>query len=166
MKREDNTNSLELLREEVEQHLDHCPDCSKKVQAIDEMLGSLSTYRDVFHPPLERLYEFAQTGEDPAGKFALHLNQCETCRQEVESFKACAAETEMSEEVRSIFRFHLSKTAPDRPGSEGLFARFRECISSLFRIPVVQWAAVAAVAALLVIAVYLLVNLALLHGVD
>ena len=81
MKNNNNSNS------DTDQHLAECPDCSKQREMMDQMLASLDSVKDAFCPPPEQLYDFARTGEDPTGGLAFHLDQCESCRNEVAECK-------------------------------------------------------------------------------
>jgi RNA polymerase sigma-70 factor (ECF subfamily) len=155
MKKNETSND-DQLRKEIDLHIEECSECSEKANVLDRIVGSLSEHRDVFHPSSESLYEYAQTGSDPSGKIALHMEDCEACRQEIEAFKACSAEPDMPERVKGVFEFHLGRGTAEMPVAEDEsgFSRLAKWITSVLDAKVLSGLAVAATAALFVFFIY------------
>lgn len=142
-------------RSTVEAHLQDCPDCSNELKEIGETTTFLRTHKEIFCPELWELYDYCQTGTDPDGRLAKHLEECPWCREAVAGCAGCTQDTEMPRTLRDAVEGHYG-TKPLSAAvrvAENWFAAIARQVSSLFRMPVLALGTVAA-AVLIVVVFY------------
>ncbi len=141
----------------VKDHLRTCEKCAQEAQSLGEMMGMLGEYGADLCPEPEKLHEYVETGTDPEGKIAAHINECALCGKEIETLKAaCQLESMPSplwERVRKrISPLPATESAQRPPGT--IRQSVLERVRSLFEAPIVRWAAAAVTVAVLFIVVY------------
>jgi len=136
----------------VQEHLNSCKECSDELQTLEQLVASLKASKEVFCPEPHALFEFAETGEDPEGKLAGHIDRCPVCREDVAAYRAGCEVAVLPERVHSTYRDRFPHLSPKRPDAthENPFAILTEWLSSLFKAP--AFAMATAAAAILVVA--------------
>lgn len=146
MKTPDRPNSPD--EQEVGAHIESCPDCSAEAQALDEMIQDLEKHKDVFCPKPWQLYELVDSGEEPTGRMAVHLDSCVKCQDAVKAYNgALSAEHPIPAPVMDAFRdYHRNKKSPAAtvPETKSVLSQVLVSISSIFSIPTMALGAVAA----------------------
>ncbi len=155
MKPPENDSREDSHRDEVEEHIKSCPDCSARSAELDRMIDNLSEYREVFCPDSWELYEFADTGNDPGARIARHIDRCAACREKIRDYTGSACDTVgMPPLVLNAFR---ERVARGEVAQESVSGSRQTAISDfftrLFRTPVFAFGAVAA-AILLAVLIY------------
>jgi len=139
----------------VQDHLKSCAECSSEFQMLDELLAKLKANKDIFCPEPHRLFDFAETGEDPEGRLARHLEHCPMCSRDVEAYRTGCQVDVLPEKVHAAYRdrfSHISTKSRDSTG-DSLFAGLAEWLSSLLKAPTFALATAAA-AILVVVLIY------------
>ncbi len=136
---------------QVAAHLEQCPECAQHLEEIKLITTGLRTHKEAFCPEPDVLLSYAHTGEDPESRVTDHLDQCPSCRDEIESYKEAGAHETISPRVREAFESLTAGRTADRPGDRlsGYLDRFR----SLFNVPTMALG-VAVAAVLVVVLVY------------
>jgi anti-sigma factor RsiW len=135
---------------QVAAHLEQCQECAEHLEEIKIITTGLRTHKEAFCPEPEELLSYVRTGEDPESRVAEHLDQCQSCRDEVKSYKEASVDETMSPSVREAFE----SLAGGRTGNRRLADRLSEYIDrlkALFDVPTMALGA--AVAAVLVLVV-------------
>ena len=68
----DNTLDPEQT-DRIRSHLEKCRECSKELESLKDITGTLTSQNGVFCPESWELFEFAQTDMDPGEKIQDHL---------------------------------------------------------------------------------------------
>lgn len=135
----------------VQEHINACKECSHELQMLGEFMAKLKAKKDIFCPEPEQLFEFVQTGHDPEGKLARHIEHCPLCKEDVAAYRAGCDLAAMPEKVHAAYRERFSKLARKDAdvAHKSLVERLNEWLSSLFKVP--AFALATAVAAILVV---------------
>jgi len=139
----------------VQEHINSCKECSHEVQMLGDLMGKLKANKDVFCPEPHRLFDFTETGEDPEGKLARHIEQCPLCQENVAAYRAGCEVRVLPEKVHAAYRNRFSQAAPRQldVSRRSLFADLTDWLSSFFKLPAFALATAAA-AILVVVLIY------------
>lgn len=139
----------------VEEHVSKCSDCTRELHSLDEILRPLKAHKEAICPERWQLYDFAETGDDPTGKLAGHLEKCPLCQEDFGAYKSLCEKTAMPLRVHEAFEKHFRQADKTElePGSKISLLSLLERFLELFRIPTMALGAVAA-AILVVVLVY------------
>lgn len=120
----------------LETHINICDQCSAELNSVGTLLEILKTERDIFCPEPWELYEFIESGNDPEGRLAEHLEKCPLCRSDVADY----GEAAMQKSLPSAIKNELKKVFP-KPARRGIskasngFTWAKDWLSSIFKIP-------------------------------
>lgn len=136
-------------RAAFEAHLDECPRCSEEIRDMQLLTQTLSEKGpEIFCPEVWELEEYAETGKDPLGTVASHLESCPSCREEISQQTAAGTPKEgpMPFWVKSVVRerFEAEFGKPPLEQKPGSLARIRKWLSSISMIPAMSLAGAAA----------------------
>lgn len=143
-------------RGELEAHLKTCSWCRAELDRLRRADALLTAHPGAFHPSADDLHRFVSTGDDPGGAMALHLAQCESCREDALLLKELVASEphssgapRMPESLKAQVRA-MSVAGPHVPWYRVVRERL---LAGFPRFPRVPMLAVGTAAAVLVVAV-------------
>lgn len=138
----------------VSRLLQASPEASRELEELKRLTQTLKTDKTVFCPDLSEISEFCDTGDDPSGTIAAHLEECTSCREEANALKAFRPNANIPPEIWNRISDKLAQRSQRTPSSRrsessGLTLWFY----SLFRRPILAVGA-AVVAAVLIVMLY------------
>jgi hypothetical protein len=101
-------------RQALQEHVDHCPRCSKEVQSLRAIIAALKEHKRAFCPEAWEIYESVQSGEAPHGALSLHLKQCPHCLEEFESYSASTVTEVMPADLLARIKQRLEQLPVDQ----------------------------------------------------
>jgi len=138
----------------VQRRLNTCQEYSDELQSLEQLMAKLKANKDIFCPKPSKLFDFVETGEDPEGKLARHIERCPLCQEDVALYRARCESTVLPEKVRSLYRRRFPQRSRKRPQTgETLFTALTEWWSSFFRVPAFAMATLAT-AVLVAVVIY------------
>lgn len=137
----------------VEAHINTCHECAGELNSLGNLLGILKTEKDVFCPEPWELYEFIESGYDPEGRLAGHLEKCPLCCAEVVDYRETAIQKTLPSEIKAELKKAFPKSAQSRSSNEKkVLVRALDWLNSIFRFPTLAiGTAVAAILAVILL---------------
>jgi hypothetical protein len=139
----------------AQEHVNLCEECSREIQALDQLVAGLKANKDVFCPAPHALFDFVETGADPEGKLARHIDRCSLCQEDVAAYRAGCEGGALPEKVHAAYRGRFPQSTPRQldVAPKNPFSVLSDWLSSLFRAPAFALATAAA-AILVVVLIY------------
>ncbi len=134
-------------RTDFESHVQRCPECASKLEEMSQWVSVVKDNARALCPDGWELLDYAQKGKDPRGIISRHLEQCDSCSDDVESFRISAVKQGVPADLWVKMK-RLSVGASAVRGTESRLQWVREMLETvvdLFRPAVLVPAAVAVV---------------------
>jgi hypothetical protein len=137
----------------VQDHVAQCNECALDLDSLGKMVGLLKTEKEIFCPEPWDLLEFIETGQDPQGRLAGHLEKCHLCCAEVADYRETAIQKTLPAEIKAELEKVFQQSAKSHGArDETAFVRALDWLNSIFRFPALAiGTAVAALLAVLII---------------
>jgi hypothetical protein len=128
---------------QIETHLTGGDPLAAQAARLEEMIASLSDYKEVFCPEVWRLYDFAVHAVDPAGLVNAHAAKCRVCLDKISELRwACQADAAQPVPCRLLEA--VKKAQPARITLGDRCKRFADLFASKAFVPAVSGALAAA----------------------
>ncbi|MCX5873804.1 MAG: zf-HC2 domain-containing protein [Deltaproteobacteria bacterium] len=124
----------------VEAHINTCHECALDLDSLGKLAGLLKTEKEIFCPEPWDLLEFIETGQDPQGRLAKHIERCPLCCAEVVDYRETAIQKTLPSEIKAELKKAFPKSAQSRSSNEKkVLVRALDWLNSIFRFPTLDW---------------------------
>ena len=132
-------------RADMEDHLQKCPQCSRKLSALQATAGTLRQFKHAFCPEPWEIYEFVNYKIDREGIVSSHIEECELCREAAGSMLIEAQTETMPSELCQQVKDRLPQSRTIEAAKARRPVALIEQIRKRFRLPALAMGAAAAV---------------------
>ncbi len=139
---------------EVEHLIEHNEEACRELHELEALTTIIRENQAVFCPDPAELSDFLESGYDPSGTIAEHLDTCSTCRREMDTLRATCPHEMMPLDLFERIVAELPHDVAPPPVSRA-GKRFQPLIETFTTLLHRRWAAVGA-AALVLLAVFVM----------